>query len=656
MDKAELIQQGINILATTSATQIINTLVDIHIKPIFEKNILKNKTNEIDSISKYLEKNYTKYSYISTIVFKNQQKTIEELYIPLTVKKSISMEFKENIEIYIDEYKDEFIPKYKKILLVDNAGMGKSTIMKFLYLDFIKKNKGIPIFIELRNLNRYAIKKNSKNSLIINYLVDEINGISGCIKEDQVKKLLEKGKFVFFLDGYDEINSYSKGYITQELQDFISNTNKNYFIISSREENELSSFANFQRFDINKLTTQEAYNLICKYDKNGILSKELISKLKDDKNLELLNEFLVNPLMVSLLYKAFEYKKKIPYKKHLFYEQVYNALFEEHDLTKAGAYVHDKKTNLDIDDFFKVLKYLACYTFPKGVIYTREELINYLNIINNEIIGINFKPSDFIYDLIHSVPIFIIESNNYRWIHKSFQDYFFACYLCNEAKKDSKKILEYITSNDNINKYYNILDFYYDLNYDDFSEFIILPLIKKFENSIVTLYNHDYYKNHNKEDIYFRKVILFNFTWLKIIKSDKENLDISGNDLEKYKIDCCSFKIHIFGTLNKQINTLLKLFKIKNLDIFENEYEYSEFGTHNFDSLKDIVYTLDDRIDNPINEKILFKVFNCILYIFFMFNTVQFLNIDKCLNFKNEIEKKLLNKNNLSFLFNNFQM
>jgi hypothetical protein len=49
-------------------------------------------------------------------------------------------------------------------------------------------------------------------------------------------------------------------------------------------------------------------------------------------------EYLTNPLLVSMLFAAFDFKQTIPLKKHLFYEQVYDAYFEKHDLTKGDSY------------------------------------------------------------------------------------------------------------------------------------------------------------------------------------------------------------------------------------------------------------------------------------------------------------------------------
>ncbi|HGS9972753.1 TPA: NACHT domain-containing NTPase, partial [Clostridioides difficile] len=204
-----------------------------------ELKLIENKFNE------YMERSYKNYIYMNTIVFRNQQKTIDDLYIPLTVSKRnvFDSSYEEDeICISINSYKDDFLPKYKKVLLIDQAGMGKSTIAKYLYLSSINESKGIPILIELRRL--------SQEKDIIDFIMNEINGISEHFDKEGVLKLIERGDFIFFFDGYDEINKEYKTQVTEKLQNFVDKAGNNTFLMTSREEDELLSFGNFQSFYI----------------------------------------------------------------------------------------------------------------------------------------------------------------------------------------------------------------------------------------------------------------------------------------------------------------------------------------------------------------------------------------------------------------------
>ncbi|CEP88596.1 Predicted NTPase (NACHT family) [[Clostridium] sordellii] len=663
--QGEIIKAGISLGVSAGINEFSKAIVTVYVKPKLEEIKDKFKKDEIESIThdftEYIERSYKKNLYMNTIVFRNQQKTVDDLYIPLTVKKSGSIDGHSDkfIDIYINKYRDEFIPTYKKILLVDSAGMGKSTIMKYLYLNSIRENKGIPILIELRKLN--------KETSIINFIRNEINGIREHFKEEEIIKLIERGDFIFFFDGYDEISNESKSVVTDNIQEFISKSGNNSFIISSRDENELNSFGDFQRFDVKRLEEEEVYNLIYKYDNNGDLSKELVDKLKTEDNLRLINEFLDNPLMVSLLYKAFEYKKTIPYKKHIFYRQVYDALFEAHDMSKGGAYVHYKKSELDIVDFHKIVRYIAFNTVSKGVNYQRETLISIIDNAKENIIGIEFKPSDLIYDLTHSVPIFIKEGNQYRWVHKSFQDYFAASYIWLDSKSNLEKILNIISNEGKIDKYYSVLDFYYDMDYTSFTQYIILPILQDFEKFINTTYTSEIYKNYDEEEILFRKNMMFVNKLIEIKILEKEKINDLKNENDSRNRFKYFFKensnvynktyinmsdgIGIRVSEESKISTLIRLLNHKKSEIIINKYDLMPiFDLHN--KLEEGLYIIDkNTYDDPKNGLNRLEVFsevnnyykhsNC-LYAKEL-NTIPILNYQKCIDLKKEIEREISN-------------
>lgn len=453
--------------------------------------------------------------------------------------------------------------------MVDSAGMGKSTILKYMYLSAITEEKGVPILIELRRL--------SGDTNIIQYILKEINSINKAISEQCFLNLLENGKFIFFFDGYDEIQDNAKTQVTRNIQDFISKIPQNKFIISSRDENEVGCFGDFQRFFIKRLKRKEAFDLIKKYDKNGELSKELIYKLKTEKNLKQIKEFLENPLMVSLLYRAFEYKKAIPYKKYIFYRQVYDALFLEHDLSKKGTLKRERFTKLDLEDFHCVLRCLAYVSLSKGVSYEKEKLYSMLDTVLNKLHEIKFNKDDFIKDIIQKVPIFIDEGNEIKWAHKSFQDYFASCYIYVDVKENQNKILEVMSHK--FRQYYNILDIYYDMDIKGFSRYITYPILNEMK---------DYYQLNNyqpsKDPILkarnmrlemmflFNKVVLkildksINYDYMKLHEYDKM---IPGFKEKNVIVHACLGKYSLSYWTNRAAG-LVKLLEQKNSDMVQD--------------------------------------------------------------------------------------
>lgn len=659
----QIIDVGVKLVATTGITELVKTTIGSYFKPKIDRCFSGAEEEKRaylieENLNSYIERTYKNCLYMNTIVFKNQQMKINDLYIPLTVLKCDEIQRNEKVDIYINKYKDEFIPLYRKVLLVDSAGMGKSTIMKYLYLSSITEKKGIPVFIELRRLD--------KDTSIIDFIMNEMNGIRQYFKKEDILKLIEGGDFIFFFDGYDEIVPEAKNKVTENLQEFISKTCDNTFIISSRDENELSCFGDFQRFDIKSLSRDEAYSLIKKYDKNGEVSNILIEKLQVDENMKILNEFLENPLMVSLLYKTFEYKRTIPYKKHIFYRQVYDALYENHDLSKGGAYQHPKRSKLDLEDFHRILRSIGFITLTKGIIYSKEEFIKIINMAKKKNIDVDFNENDFIFDVTHSVPVFAKDGIEYRWSHKSFQEYFAASYICVDAKEKQQELFIKMSEERSINKYYNVLDFCYDIDYKQFVRIIIYPIINELKQFYDDKYCDEFYNNYSKDDINLRKALEFNYKDI-LIRHVGENDEIdlaSGNvfrslfkDMGEHgaRVGITNSKLAIsFGTT--KIEKLLKLLYNKSAVIAEKLDVNLQDGTITglIDNLDVGSYRVNDSVDNELNQMDTFKLINAFIARSCRnrgMRVALVFNYDKCMELKREIEREIKDEeNDINFL------
>ncbi len=281
---------------------VIEDIYKMFIKPRLEKIKNKPKDAEIifDIIEEYLKEAYQRNKYMNTIVFNRETKTIDDLYVPLTIVKN-GKSYRE--KIVIDEDMENIFEKLHRILIIDTAGMGKSTLAKFAYLKCLEKNYGIPFLIELRKLE--------KGKSLIQYICDELRLSRKELTPEDIRFIVEKGEFIFFLDGYDEISKEDKEEITEEIRKFIVEFSGNSFLLTSREDESINMFSDFEKYHIRPLDKNEAYELIRKYDKNGELAERLIKEIESNEQYEILEEFLENPLMVSLLYCSYHYKGKI---------------------------------------------------------------------------------------------------------------------------------------------------------------------------------------------------------------------------------------------------------------------------------------------------------------------------------------------------------
>lgn len=406
-----------------------------------------------NAFSKYTEQTYTKHSYFVSIALPNQQNLLKDFYIPLTL---VSPSEEGEKAFRVDSYPKMLVNEKKDLLIVDSAGMGKSTLLKYMFLRAVDEGQGIPVFIELRKL--------TKAMGLVDHICNELKGLTGEVNTELVIRLLESGDFIIFLDGYDEIPDDDRSAVTTKIIDFKRRANGNKFVVSSRELPELTSFSDFFRFTIRPLAFKEATVLISKYGKGNTRSDALIRRLKDPENKET-HEFLGNPLLVSLLFKAYDYKPTIPLKKHIFYRQVYEALFENHDLSKEdGGFQRKKKTGLSVYDFELVVRALGFRSLQTSKIeYTKDELLGLAGEAKVNVPTIQFDPQSLLKDLSTTVPLFTVDGTMWRWSHKSLQEYFAALYVSAQGKEFQQRVLTAMYDSPKALNYVNFLSLFADI-------------------------------------------------------------------------------------------------------------------------------------------------------------------------------------------------
>lgn len=477
------------------AEPLVSSLVNKWVAPKMEQLIKLCKDEYLvpkaEYFQEYLQRSYSKYSIVNTLVFHNSQRLLKDIYVAQTLVKEHQTGDDEEVT-KIDALPVSLIENYKKILITDTAGMGKSTILKRMFIDLIDRGLnivGFPIYIELNKLN--------KENTILNVIREGLSSLSKQFDNDLLLKFVQTGGFIFFLDGYDEISISDKSEVTNDIQNFISKAGtNNYFILTSRPEDRLSSFGDFQSFTIQPLTKEESFELLEKYDISDKkeLSNKLINLLKSGQYSSL-DEYLENPLLVSLLFTAYDYKRSIPFEKHRFYAEVFEAYFEKHDNTKPMK-TRDKRSGLNYDGFDRVLRRIGFICLVRiGVRFNRDTIIKAIINAREYCENLKFSESDFLVDLQTTVPLFYHDGNEYRWVHKSLLEYFAARYIALDAKEKQNEILSKIYESKQIRRYLNMLDLYYDIDFSGFNKNIRYPFCKDFvkyydsiqyENNVIT--------------------------------------------------------------------------------------------------------------------------------------------------------------------------
>ncbi|MEK5205353.1 NACHT domain-containing protein [Bacillus sp. FSL R10-2789] len=556
------------------AAQFIKPLIDDWLKPKLVKWNSKKELDEkledsiYDNFYEYLKTAYNEFQTVNLIALGNEQIKIGDIYQSLTLVTS------ENEEYKIDGYNSDLVEKYEKILIEDVAGMGKSTLMKKMFIASIEENRGLPIFIELKKMEE---KK------LIDIIVENLSMINKEVEKEFILELINRGDFIFFLDGYDEIPFEIQQKATEELKAFFQKTSKNIFLMTSRHEQGLTSFGQFKKTKIKPLKKEETFSLIEKIDNvtkinlaqdliekiNNVLSNELNNSQFED-----LQKFLEVPLLATLVYITFRHKRDLASKKDEFYEKVYNALYQDHDLSKDYL-VRKKKCNLSKTDFFQVLSNLGFLCLKENKIEFKEsDLLSLIKQAINNVYGIEkeIKPDDVLYDLTKGIGLFLQFGVYFKWTHKSFMEYFAAVYVKNNQSED---ILKNILNSQRFESYLNFLDLYHDIDMKTFDKVLLLPIL----NDYISYMNEDEnFSDNDLKSLFYNTIfhiesgdILYNENRRKlIVKEVEESLGVNGINLvslnfwiDKKPLTIIKLvensKFHIiFSILENKNNSMLK--------------------------------------------------------------------------------------------------
>jgi predicted NACHT family NTPase len=431
-----------------------------------------------NSYTDYLQQSTQRHSYFNSVVFKNEQRKLVDYYQPLTL-----LETRSKRELLINCFPAEEIAQARNVLIVDTAGMGKTTLLKLMFLKCAQEEKAVPIFVELRKLSR--------KQKLSDYIQNLLSDLDGSCKPQLFFKLLSKGGFCIFLDGYDEIPDSERTAVTASIQQFIEKAPENAFIMTSRDEAGLAAFAQFQRYTIKPLRRDEAYSLLRKYA-DPTLADSLVAKLELPEN-RAIHEFLTNPLLTSLLFKSFEYKHIIPLKRHIFYRQVYEALYESHDLTKEGGeFQRSKRSGLDIDRFEQLLRAFGAVTYKATKTeFTKDAALAFAGKARDLCSERKASPSSIIHDATHAVPLLVVDGNYIRWSHRSIQEYFAAQYLCKNTDGRHIEVLLGYFNGEGFRKHTNLILLAADIDRAAFDRSIGKHIARLLLNEHSTIYREE---------------------------------------------------------------------------------------------------------------------------------------------------------------------
>lgn len=405
-------------------------LINAFKNPILE--ILKDIKDEVKfyfdtGIIKYVESIREKFSKTKTFLYRLENVNFYDIYFPITLRHNKQKNYQ------IEEIENLF-ENSNFISIIGNAGSGKSMLLKHVFLKSIMQIVKIPIVVELRNLNDFK-------GTFIDYLNILLVGKKITPNKKILERILSNGEFIFLLDGYDEIYSDNKNKITAELIDFIDNYSSNYFLITSRPGANVESLPRFDNYLVNSLNKNQVEEFIylqLKQCDDKKLAEKIISVVNKPENQDY-NSYLSSPLLLSMFIMTFNSYPELPKSKGKFYWNVYDTLCTKHDaFTKHGGYQHERKTGLQNEDFEQILKWFSFTSLFKGKFsFDNQYFTELLKKIKSKL-NLDCNIDNLKEDLTVAISIIIIDGLEYKFPHKSLQEYFSAL-LIKEQSTETKE-------------------------------------------------------------------------------------------------------------------------------------------------------------------------------------------------------------------------
>jgi len=450
-----MIEDRVALEAIKPASGFISAILGPKIDKVKKWASEKDLQGKLDSdvlartMERYLIKLSHRVSEITSITFPQLKLDIFTAYEPLymTYAGHFGSEQK---KISTD---DLIASNQASLMIIDSAGMGKSTFSKYIVARLLHKSDRIPILFDLR-------KTDSELELIEN-LASELDLPGERFNRDVFYKLLGLGKFFVILDGFDEAKVDHQEELANQIHNLSVKGGRNTLLVTSRPQDIIPELINTKPLRFIPFTLEQATSLLRRYDNVSKLEvgRRLISEIESVPA-----RFIESPLLVSLLYRTFGVNNSIADRISTFYDEIYHALYKGHDLINKNGYAREKKSKLDFEDFRRLLRALCHYMMlkRKTAFNSWSEAVSF---VDKAAAIASVEPessSDFLDDLFVAVPLMQRDGTELKFFHKTLLEYFAAEYII--FNKSSITLLRKIFESPLAPSYTKVFDFLEDID------------------------------------------------------------------------------------------------------------------------------------------------------------------------------------------------
>lgn len=303
-------------------------------------------------------------------------------------------------------------------IIYGTVGQGKSIFLRYLLGRELKSGTHIPLLCELRNVESHDLFSylNERFAALLEMPVDET----------LFSFFASNGKIAFLLDGFDEIDDEKVPKISHDIEDLASRFSSCRIVLSSRPDSACRHLTSFHSVKIAELTASDLEPFYRKIGHDIDFAKRLVAAV--NRSPTKIRELVVTPLLATLLAVSYRAANKIPLEFSEFYEELFQILLTQHDLSKKG-WRRQRRSDLNDREIQQVFE-AFCFASRKRRLtaLTRDDT---LLVAKESLVGLNLRsdPQNVIDDIRRVTCLLVEEGGKLQFVHNSVQEFFAARFV-----------------------------------------------------------------------------------------------------------------------------------------------------------------------------------------------------------------------------------